>query len=597
MKLFKTILAAVASVAVAALGVQGACTGTTVTRREWTQLSSSEQTSYINAVRALIARPSNGRNTASPQTMSFADFVYIHVSAAYYVHATAQFYPFHRAMVWAWEAAVQSAGYNGGVPYWDWSRDSQDFARSPIFDPDTLGTTGTLAEPCLLDGFQRRGQFNAVAFPDIYPRFDCNGPNCCLRRVRMEGGIQDPGFIASSLDGANTYDEFRGNSENYWHSTVHFLNGGNVDNNSVGDMSHGAYSPNDLLFYFHHAMIDKIWWRWQKACPAQRTFNYGGNAQPRTSDNAAQLDDTLFSFPHLRVRDVMESDDLCYTYSTISSDMQLNSVAGCADPSITTSGVPASSTAPTSTTATTSAVPTAPVIEREWFQDVVRFLVQNSVTFQPPTFLRRREAVANGTDYGVEAPPSLPATKTVGAPFTTITDAYGDSPVPTLPATKYQATGTLSTATLPAYTPEPTKAGFMLNEDYAPKEVTIKGQQIEIPEGYKVLYMDNLVVKVVPMDFHVNKTGACSSHVRPIALFPKREVHAYTPTNPRCTPPPTPHPTALSYPVLPPKSYYDMMGMDYWAAYEAHQKAKEYVDRCNCDEKCVSPAARMFQKY
>ncbi|KAI8847826.1 hypothetical protein BC829DRAFT_230186 [Chytridium lagenaria] len=565
---FKSIIATVASIALTAVTVQAACTGTMRTRREWSQMSSSQQTDYIEAVKLLISRPSNGGNANSPETMSFNDFVQLHTSAAYFVHATAQFYPFHRAMVWAWERALRSTSSRYSditVPYWEWSLDSQDFQRASVFNPNTFGTTGTLERPCLPDGFQREGQFFAASFPDIYDRFDCNGPRCCLRRVMQPGGLHDPTLITNNLNGAATYNDFRGVSEDVWHSTVHFLAGGNVDGRGVvGDMSHGAYSPNDILFYLHHATIDKIWYKWQKTCPTLRTFNYGGTREPRTNDNAANIDDTLFGFGNLRVRDVMDSDDLCYTYSTTAADIRLNAVDNC-DPNVT----PTAPVSPTSTTDNTAstAVPTANAFEAVWMQSVLRFLVGSSVSFQPPSFLIRRDLDANITEYGYGAPavtevaapsytnagtdvvpPALPAS-TLRA---SATSDYADAPGETLPSTTVAyiaSTTAIITPTLPsttvAYTasttamitPTPTKGGFFIDEVYAPEKVTIGGQDIEIPPGFKIFYMDANVVKIVIRDFWVNKTNADCNYkkYRPIALTLNASLR------PMCLPTPSVH--------------------------------------------------------
>ncbi|KAJ3114177.1 hypothetical protein HDU96_002443 [Phlyctochytrium bullatum] len=565
----------------------------------------------MSAIRTLINRPSNGNdpNTRSPETMNFRDFVRLHAAAAYYVHGTAQFYPFHRALMWAWERAINSAGYGDGIPYWDWSVDAAAFQNAAVFGPNAFGTTGTLDSPCLPDGMQGRSQFSAVSFSDVYERFDCTDrPNCCLRRVRLADN--SPTWpsegVASSLDGANSYEEFRAASENTWHSNVHWNVGGGGSGFTYGDMAHGGYSPNDVLFYFHHAMIDKIWWRWQNACPSTRINSYGGISTPGGPSDS-NLNDDLFGFPQFKVRDVMNAESLCYSYSNY-QDFTLAPVAGCNPGRTTTSAGPspspspsgngsqdqsssdgASSTSPTSTdstasettttTSSTSAAPTANSFERVWFQGLIRQLVSQGVSFQAPSFLARR---AYSNDSEVEP---LPATID-HAPFSTT--------VPALPPTRAAST------TSAAATATPTKCGFLTDEVYAPKEVKVGEYTVAIPEGMKVLYMDSFGVKVVPKDFTVNRTDGSSNYgrdVRPIAIYPEREIKYYTPTNTKCTPPPTPHPTMLSYPTIPDKSYFDMMGMDYQNAVEQQQKIMEWIDKCNCDEKCLSKAARVYHDY
>ena len=51
-----------------------------------------------------------------------------------------RFYPFHRLMLYLYEAELQACGYHGAHPYWDWTIDAVSpagFARSALFDPDT----------------------------------------------------------------------------------------------------------------------------------------------------------------------------------------------------------------------------------------------------------------------------------------------------------------------------------------------------------------------------------------------------------------------------------------------------------------------------
>ncbi|KAJ3114178.1 hypothetical protein HDU96_002444 [Phlyctochytrium bullatum] len=583
MHFIKSILAvAAAAVAIGVSSVNSACTGTMKERREWRELSSSQQSAYINAVRTLISRSSNGVNTNSPQTMSFSDFVQLHAQAAYYVHATAQFYPFHRTMMWAWEQAINSAGYSDGVPYWDWSVDSQSFQNALIFGANAFGTSGTQENPCLPDGVQGTGQFSALSIPD-YTRFDCSGTDCCLRRVRMDGSATNPPeLISATLDEVQSYFDFRNKSENNWHSNVHFVVGGNFNEVVVGDMAHGAYSPNDAVFYFHHGMIDKIWWRWQRACPSRRILDYSGNSHPNEVTNDSGLDDALWGFSQFRVRDVMDTTDLCYTYSNF-QDTPLAAVPGCPDSTGTTA------TATTTTTSSTSAAATAAPLERTWFQDVIRRMVDSTVQFQPPSFLVRRADAAYVEDDSPVANASVPTLPPTTAAALSST-AY------TLPPTRTAGQSTTAAAE-PVATP---KCGFFTDEVYAPKEVQVGQYVVPIPDGMKVLYADNFVVKVVPMDFTVNRTDGTSNlgrDVRPVAIYPKREIQYYTPTNPKCTPPPTPHPTMLSYPTLPSKKYYEMMGMDWQGALQAQQLAMKWIDECNCDEKCLSKAARVYHDY
>lgn len=58
----------------------------------------------------------------------------------------------------------------------------------------------------------------------------------------------------------SSQDSFRANLEVGPHSWVHMLVGGNMV---------GAGSPNDPVFYLHHAMVDRLWAMWQKRHPTE----------------------------------------------------------------------------------------------------------------------------------------------------------------------------------------------------------------------------------------------------------------------------------------------------------------------------------------
>lgn len=40
-------------------------------------------------------------------------------------------------MIHLYEEEIQTCGWEGGLPYWDWTLDAADFANSPIFDTET----------------------------------------------------------------------------------------------------------------------------------------------------------------------------------------------------------------------------------------------------------------------------------------------------------------------------------------------------------------------------------------------------------------------------------------------------------------------------
>ncbi|KAJ3102030.1 Vacuolar protein-sorting-associated protein 36 [Phlyctochytrium planicorne] len=590
------------------------CNGRTYVKKDWTELSQNEQRSFSNAVKVLLNRQPQGiaNFDTTAKDKAFADFTELHVRAAGVVHGTAMFYPFHRAMMWAFDQALYDAGFRGddgqqiGAAYWDWSIDSQNWEDAAIFNGPYFGRTGTIDSPCLKEGIQVGwnpwdGEGKGVSGRPQNP----NDPNNkCLRRVFFpKYRTYDPNAVDDVIRRTGSYSEFQGNSENTWHSAMHFLVGGWDDSNNrpYGDMADGSYSPNDIAFFFHHNMMDKTWARWQNACASQRTNSYSGNVERGGSDNSASMNDYLYLFGSLQVKDVMDSNNLCFTYSQgRTSNLLLD---GCAPPNPTSSPTPdptQSTTAepnPTSTDSTSSApLPTSTnaLLEAIWFQQTLRALFPQKVDFKaPPAGLMRRQVAYNAKvvySNSSDVSYSLPSTKASGV--------TSKSPSPSLPTTKTVVVSS-SVSSAPIYTPTLKTSCGLITEVYAPKEVNVGGYIVPIPEGKKIIYKDDNVVKVVPMDYFVNTTTGESNYpgLKPKAIHPDRgPIPTYTPTDPKCTPPPTPHPTALSYPVLPPKAYYDQMGMDYRQAVVALNDVKAYIDKCNCDENCLSPAANMLRE-
>ena len=79
-------------------------------------------------------------------------------------------------------------------------------------------------------------------------------------------------------------------------------------------------SPADPAFYFHHTMIDRIWWIWQNQNPATRLGAISGGISffgpsPRngTLNDPTGLD---VNGPNLPLRDLLDtmSGPFCYIY-------------------------------------------------------------------------------------------------------------------------------------------------------------------------------------------------------------------------------------------------------------------------------------------
>lgn len=127
-----------------------------------------------------------------------------------------------------------------------------------------------------------------------------------------------PETLLSTIAESNTYDKFRRAIEFAPHAIVHSAIGGARSTGQAGDMTH-MYSPNDPVFFLHHAFIDLLWLRWQNEhSDLQGSDRFGG-----TNGAGEEITERnrLAGFQgRPRVRDVLDNFNLCYAYQEMSQE-------------------------------------------------------------------------------------------------------------------------------------------------------------------------------------------------------------------------------------------------------------------------------------
>ncbi|KAJ2915005.1 hypothetical protein MD484_g5409, partial [Candolleomyces efflorescens] len=302
-------------------------------RKEWRDLTIEQRLSYINAVLCLHKLPP--RDPTRAATSRYEEFQATHILLTDRVHSVGHFLPWHRHLGTLYGNALrEECGYNGPTAYWDWSRDadvSTPILESPIFDPVTGfggdGVPGTYTLPpdpknesaigpfpgfggriwkgCVMDG-----PFKDTVFHLGPGRMITD--HCLVRGVDDQWKRMLTSENVKNMLKARTYEEFRLviDAFNGIHGGGHILVGGEMTNT----YSAGA----DPLFYLHHANLDRVWWHWQQADPANRLYDLsgpttkGGNI-PITLD--FELDFPALG-PNITVRDTMDSslEPNCFTY-------------------------------------------------------------------------------------------------------------------------------------------------------------------------------------------------------------------------------------------------------------------------------------------
>lgn len=295
--------------------VAAQCTNPVV-RREWNQLTTAEKNQYVAAVKA-SAKTITG--TVAPGKMSLYDFVADHTQVGGVTHGNAQFYPFHRAMLYLWETTLAANGWTGGLVYWDWSAVSQNWWNADIFN--YFGKTSRPEDNCLMDGEFSIGKYNVSPNPAFgsFARLYTGGDRNCLRRCGSKNALDNPESIASVHLVGTSYSGFRQNDAAGYHANGHITIGGSCD------MGNFFSSPNDPIFFMHHAFVDKTWWKWQMLCP-EYINDYEGAmvVSPATPSGVASLQQVLDGWGGYTVKQMLDTqngDPLCYTYSQSAGDV------------------------------------------------------------------------------------------------------------------------------------------------------------------------------------------------------------------------------------------------------------------------------------
>ncbi|KEP50120.1 tyrosinase tyrosinase: common central domain protein [Rhizoctonia solani 123E] len=315
-------------------------------RKEWRQLSREEKKAFVDAVKCLQRPPKYGKATSSivptgytpgipaynNSTSTFDDIVYAHIDTNIKDHFTALFLPWHRWYVHTFhETLKKQCGYQGVMPYWNWSLDVANITASPLFDSDPeagLGTFGTpLTDGAFKDAYRSYPtphvisrtydpypfKQDAAVFPFSFTHRDLSAPT-----------VLDPKNIDSIVNGSKgNFTDFAykldGAKAQGPHNAAHMM--------LPGDISDPLWSPNDPLFFLHHANIDRIWWRWQNAHKENMKAFGGGLTQdlanydtyPVGAPPAAKKSDELHTAGLTRpvkVSEVLDTTDkyLCYVY-------------------------------------------------------------------------------------------------------------------------------------------------------------------------------------------------------------------------------------------------------------------------------------------
>lgn len=291
---------------VAATPIASPASGDLTVRRDAKSLSGAEKRAFTDAVLALKAKPSPW----TPELSLYDQFVVWHRDAfacdLMAAHMGPAFFPWHRAYLRLFEQQLQAVDPDVSLPYWDWTADQEidsylwrDDLMGGDGDPDQLyavtdrpfrqdaweitifDETDDEKFPFLIRNLgvgelaldlptadQVETALEMTAY-DAAPWNERADPTVSFRNY-MEGW-RDCGSSVCSTDGSTDYPDCSGSHD--MHNRVHLWvsgeetfahQGGHEDvEGPFGTMAWNS-SPNDPVFFLHHANVDRLWSLWMQ---------------------------------------------------------------------------------------------------------------------------------------------------------------------------------------------------------------------------------------------------------------------------------------------------------------------------------------------
>ena len=160
-----------------------------------------------------------------------------------------RFLPWHRAYLIAFERELRNIDNTLSLPYWDWDNDQGRLIGFRQF----FGLSGSRdlgLRPGANPGPNQWGWFSSDQLTEFFETF--TGDYYFFSRT-LETGTRTSSDTIVGQHGAG-------------HNWI------------GGDMANVRISPNDIVFWLHHAAVDRVWAKWQTNNPGERAFISGSEA-------------------------------------------------------------------------------------------------------------------------------------------------------------------------------------------------------------------------------------------------------------------------------------------------------------------------------
>jgi Common central domain of tyrosinase len=191
-------------------------------------------------------------------------------SMGHMIHGNPTFLPWHRELLRRLELDLQAVDASVTVPYWDWTVDN--LPTSSLWQADLLGGNGRASDGRVMDGpfaFDAGHwplRFNEHPEPDLKRAFGVDATalpvaadvTACLAETPYDAAPWDMTSQPSFRNRLEGWIDAPAGQSAGMHDLVHVWVGGTMSYMS---------SPNDPVFFLHHAEIDRLWAQWQRTHP------------------------------------------------------------------------------------------------------------------------------------------------------------------------------------------------------------------------------------------------------------------------------------------------------------------------------------------
>jgi tyrosinase len=239
-----------------------------IVRKNQSKMTRDEKDLFLEGIEILINMGEYGKHVSHHADMSHN--MHGHPMMPRPEVGAQRFLPWHRAYLFELEQKLQAWNPSVSIPYWDWTIDKciPDWLRD--FTP-TIVVDGT--------------QVNVIRRPGLDPNANKLPTTNDINIVNQQENYTK---FTDALEGFKWRDF---GLETDTHNRVHRW---------VGGIMTTMLSPADILFWLHHANIDRIWSKWQE--------NHA-NMNPSLDGNDEIMDPWNYREPELR-----KITDLGYIY-------------------------------------------------------------------------------------------------------------------------------------------------------------------------------------------------------------------------------------------------------------------------------------------